>query len=242
LNFEGIQLKSPHEILALEVPVAPDASVSAIPELKYYLNDHTMLGVVGSLTMYKVAEPITGGTRHGNYTVHEAFDRLEMLPPSTVTKKMSHIIYHYGALTINVNTLHGFVEDSLRKLKCAISVMDCESLGMLVYINKQDFKSMPVMVFTDTHGEVHTPVLHRFKQLGQAQGSLKTSLIAVHNFTENMITDIDFCYAPQGDTYSFPQVLESLQKLSAVDLQHLKAQIEFTKPGKRSEFEQGLSM
>ena len=242
MNFEGNQLKSPHKILALEVPVAPDASVSAIPELKYYLNDHTMLGVVGSLTMYKVAEPITCGTRQGNYTVHEAFARLEMLPPSTVTTRMPHVIYHYATLTTNVTTLYGFVKDSLAKQKCVISIMDCEGLGLLLYVYKQDFKRMPDIVFTDTHGEVHTPVLHRFKQLGQAQESIKLSFITVHNFTKNMITDIAFAQAAQGEQYSFQQVLEALQTLSAADLQHLKAQIEVTKPGKRSEFEQGLHM
>jgi hypothetical protein len=242
LNFEGIQLKSPHEILALEVPVAPDANVSAIPELKYYLKGYEILGVIGSMTMFKVAEPITGGTRHGNYTVHEAFDCLDMLPPSVSTTRMPHIIYRYGELTTNVHTLYGFVKDSLRKHKCVISVMDGEGLGMIVYIHKQDFKSMPVVVFTDTHGDVHSPVLHRLKQAGQAQVSLKAFLIAVHNFTENMITDIAFSHAPQGDTYSFPQVLDALQALSVSDLQHLKGQIEFKKPGRRSEFEQGLSM
>jgi hypothetical protein len=224
---------------ALEVPVDPDANVDP-DEIKYYLPGYTYLGVFGNLTMYAVVEPIAGGTIHGNYTVNETFDRFEMLPPSSSTTRMPHLLFLYDSLDIGVDVLYRFFKDKLRSYRTVVSVIRAVPRGTLVYIHKMDFKALPSFSFTDEATTVHEPTLYRFKKVGPASDNTKLALISLHNCTNEMIKDFVLVNAAQGETYTFQQAMNSLQMLSSSKLQHLKGTIEFKKASKRSEFENGL--
>jgi hypothetical protein len=111
--------------------------------------------------------------------------------------------------------------------------------SVLVYIRKQDFKSVPPLSMITPAGELVVPSIYRFKANGNSSSVWDSTLIALSKSVGESETNIALV-SPRVGKYSFDQLEAAFKRLSPSQKLRVKGAAEAVPAKQRSEFEQTL--